>query len=115
MSDTHPQPATPREVRKPRAYVGVLVGLAMVVVALIVLTGRQQPSLAATPKVDIVYISVTEEGPSARAWFDGAPSPGVPVQDALNRFAKQGYQVAAVSEDLRNEINSFVILLQRVN
>jgi hypothetical protein len=44
----------------------------------------------------IVYLNVTGVGPNAKAWFHGAPPAGVQVQEALDRFAEQGYRVSAV-------------------
>ena len=65
--------------------------------------------------VDIIYLHVSGEGPNAKAWYDGAPSPGVPVQDALDSFAKQGYKVARMTDNLRvtADLSAFVLLLQR--
>ncbi len=114
MSDSHPRS---RESRRPRASHSVFLGIAVLVLALVLVAGRQQESHAAGGKVDIVYISVVDEGPTARAWYDGAPSPGVPVQDALNKFAKEGYKVAEITLEVRREAaesSGFVILLQRV-
>jgi hypothetical protein len=93
-----------------------LVSLALVALALIVLAGRQDPSLAAEDgKVDILYLSVTNEGPTAKAWYEGAPSAGVPVQEALTKFGREGYKVVAVTEDLRSSLDAtaIVVLLQR--
>lgn len=94
-----------------------LLGLAALACAGVLLATRSAPSEAADDaRVDIVYVSVTNEGATAKAWYDGAPSPGVPVQDALTRFAREGYRVQAVTHDLRSAVSdtSFVVLLQRV-
>lgn len=44
----------------------------------------------------IVYLSITDEGPNAKAWYKGAPPAGVLVQDALDHFSSEGYHVAEV-------------------
>lgn len=78
----------------------------------------------------IVYISVTGDGPNARAWFHGAPPAGTLVQEALDRFSADGYRVAEVRPYQRSVITvlsetsslsprtaepdeSFMILLQK--
>lgn len=43
-----------------------------------------------------VYLSVTGDGPNARAWFTGAPPAGTLVQEALDRFSAEGYRVVEV-------------------
>jgi hypothetical protein len=94
--------------------------LALLTIGVFVLAGSRQQS-EAEPKgtVEIAYISVIGEGPIARAWYDGAPSPGVPVQDALDHFAEKGYVVARTTDALRQSTrpednSSFAIILQRV-
>ncbi len=100
------------------ARTAVLCLVVALVLAVVLLAGRQPLSHAADEeKVDIAYLYVTGEGSTAKAWYDGAPSPGVPVQDALNKFAKEGYLVSELRPDLRGtqEADSaLVILLQRV-
>ena len=44
----------------------------------------------------LVYVSVTGEGPNAKAWYDGAPPAGAPVQAALDRFAQDGFKFAGI-------------------
>jgi len=44
----------------------------------------------------IAYMSITGEGPNAKAWYKGAPPAGVLVQEALDRFSADGYHVAEV-------------------
>ena len=106
-----------RPARRPRASHAVFLWLAVAVLAVVVLAGRHEVSQAAPIKVDIQYLHVTNEGATAKAWYDGAPSPGIPVQDALDLFAKQGFKVAEVTQSLRSQEDptAFVILLQRVN
>lgn len=45
----------------------------------------------------IAYIYVSGRGATARAWYQGAPPSGTPVQDALDKFTADGYQFAAIS------------------
>jgi hypothetical protein len=78
----------------------------------------------------IVYLSVTGDGPNARAWFHGAPPAGTLVQEALDRFSADGYRVAEVRPYQRSVVRvlteqssltprtaepdeSFMILLQK--
>ena len=52
----------------------------------------------------IAYMSITGYGPNARAWFTGAPPAGTLVQEALDRFAADGYHVAEVRPYQRSVI-----------
>jgi hypothetical protein len=54
----------------------------------------------------IAFLNITGEGPTAKAWYRGAPPAGVPVQDALDTFSEQGYRVASVSPSQRPIITS---------
>ena len=95
-----------------------LLGAAVVVLAVMVVAGRPPESRAGPgAKVDIAYLFVTGEGPSAKAWFKDAPSTGMPVQDALDRFAKDGYRAKLITDELRSTADAvaFVILLERQN
>ena len=74
---------------------------------------------AAPPELEvgIRYLAVSGDGPSARTWYDGAPPAGVPVQDALDHFAKQGFKVAEISQRLAvgtGEASVWTILLERI-
>jgi hypothetical protein len=98
----------------------VLGCFAVCLVGALALSNGLAPSHAdpAPSKVEIAYVSVLGEGPIARAWYDGAPSPGVPVQDALDHFAEKGYVVVRTTDALRNSTkadeSAFAIILQRV-
>jgi hypothetical protein len=78
----------------------------------------------------IVYLSITGEGPNARAWYKGAPPAGALVQEALDRFSAEGYHVAEVRPYQRSVVTvltqdsgiaprtaevdeSFIILLEK--
>lgn len=98
--------------------------LALGVLAFVVLSGGFSGGLASShadqgaKKVKLAYVSVVGEGPIARAWYDGAPSPGVQVQAALDHFAELGYVVVRTTDALRSAVkpedSSFAIILQRV-
>jgi len=114
---------SPRNVPSstPRGPRTTLLWLALVAIGVFVLVGGRSTTEAGDPKqqkVDIAYVAVIGEGQIARAWYDGAPSPGVPVQDALDYFAKEGYHVVRVTDTLRQttkpDDSSFAILLERV-
>jgi len=116
---TAPAAPLPRESRGSSPL--LLVWLALGVLGFFILSGGLSTSHAdqdTDQKVRIAYISVVGEGPIARAWYDGAPSPGVQVQDALDHFAEQGYLVVRTTDALRNALkpddSSFAIILQRV-
>lgn len=73
-----------------------LVGLAT---ALFVTTSAAPAEAEGEPH--IVFLNITGEGPTAKAWYRGAPPAGVPVQDALDTFSEKGYRVANVSPSQR--------------
>jgi hypothetical protein len=49
----------------------------------------------------IVYLYVSGQGPQAKAWYSGGPPSGVPFQDALDTFAKDGFKYAAIASSGR--------------
>lgn len=107
-----PQPSS----RFTLASLVALLGIAVVVLAVTVVVGTPSSSQAEPEsKIDIVYLFVTGEGPSAKAWFKDAPSTGLPVQDALDRFSKEGYHAKLITDELRSTADAvaFVILLER--
>jgi len=86
--------------------------------ALFLVLDSRRPGSAEPPETGnhIVYVSITGEGPSAKAWFDGATPTGVPVQTALDQFSAKGYRVAAVSEARERregEVLVWLLMLQR--
>jgi hypothetical protein len=77
----------------------LLLGVALALGVLLALDAGRRPTAAAPQgKVHTVYISVTGDGPSAKAWFEGAAPAGVPVQNALDHWSERGYRVSALSE-----------------
>ena len=84
-------------------HLPVLLGVLALGIALLFAVGT--PSQAQEgEKTHTVYISVTGDGPNARAWFTGAPPAGTLVQEALDRFSEQGYRVAEVRPYQRSVI-----------
>ena len=98
-----------------RLACGLVLGVAIAFGAIGLAGAPRSSEAAPDDAVSIVYIYVTGEGASAKAWYDGVPSPGVPVQSALDRYAKQGYEVARVTDNLRSTADdvAFTILLQK--
>ncbi len=101
-----------------RNSVTAILAIAVVVLAVVALGGNPSVSHAAEKgTVDIVYLFVTGEGPSAKAWFKDAPSTGMNIQDALDRFAKEGFHAKLITDELRSAADAvaFVIILERTN
>ncbi len=44
------------------------------------------------------FLSISGEGPTAKAWYEGAQPSGVPLQRALDKFNKEGYKIVALTE-----------------
>jgi hypothetical protein len=53
-----------------------------------------------------LYVSVTGDGPNAKAWYAGGSPVGVSVQDALTTLAGQGYRVKALVAGERSVVVS---------
>jgi len=99
-----------------RAALLAVVALAVVGAALALALGARAEDRPAPRETDIRYLAVTGDGPTARAWFDGAPPNGTPVQEALDTFAQQGFRVSQVTQSLivsSSEASRWTILLQR--
>lgn len=99
-----------------RLAVATVLG-AVIALAVTGLSDSPRTSEAAPEKgVSIRYIYVTGEGSVTKAWYDGVPSPGIPVQNALDKFAKEGFRVARLTDNLRSTSDdvAFAIVLQRV-
>lgn len=47
------------------------------------------------------FISISGDGSNAKAWFEGAPASGMRVQEALDRFAREGYRYAGMQPSWR--------------
>jgi hypothetical protein len=80
-------------------------GAALLVVAGILVAAWPSTTGAAEERtVALRYLSVSGDGPTAKVWFDGAPSAGMRVQEALDRFAKDGFRVAHVTPAARPSV-----------
>jgi hypothetical protein len=106
--------------------------LLVAVLALLAVLVFGSPSQAQeSGTVHTVYLSVTGEGPNAKAWYNGAPPTGLLVQEALDRWSEKGYRVKEVRPYLRPFVTvvspdqgtvpqtnqpdeSFVILMEKV-
>ena len=102
----------------PRGHAALLaVGLLTLLGGLAVVAFSARAEDRPAPReTDVRYLAVSGDGPNARAWYDGAPPTGVPVQEALNTFATQGFRVAEVSQAFvvsSAEQARWTILLQR--
>jgi hypothetical protein len=68
--------------------------------AAILLASR--PTAAEEPRPgSIVYVNVSGDGPTSKAWFKGAPPTGMQVQDALDQLVREGYRVHSVTAGFR--------------
>jgi hypothetical protein len=56
-----------------------------------------RPGRADDPPYELRYVSITGEGSTAKAWYEGAPPSGSKVQDALDRFTREGFRLGTVS------------------
>jgi hypothetical protein len=71
--------------------------------ALVVVAGAAlfaaRPGRAEDPPVayELRYVSITGDGGTAKAWFEGAPPSGTKVQEALDRFTSQGFRLGTFS------------------
>jgi hypothetical protein len=109
-----------------RTIAPVLAAVVLVVVLVVGLgrSTRAQPDEGPS----VVYLFVSGDGPSATAWYSGAPPTGEPVQDALDRFP--GYRVATTTaserptaitiarddgtvSDIETTPQSYLVLLER--
>lgn len=112
MATTTPTPSTSRG----RAAVLLLVLLAAVGGAVVLTWGARADERAAPAQVDLRYLAVNGDGPNARGWYDGAPPTGVPVQEALTTFAKEGFRVVEISQSFLitpSDPARWTILLER--
>ena len=86
-----------------RTNVSLWVGLVVLAGALVAAWPRTT-SAEGTPTVSLRYLSVSGEGATAKAWFDGAPTTGMRVQEALDKFAALGFHVAHVTPAARPSV-----------
>lgn len=72
--------------------------LAVLGVSLLASRGTAQ---AEEERTGLRFISISGDGSNAKAWFEGAPASGMRVQEALDRFAREGYRFAGLQPSWR--------------
>ena len=96
---------------------GIAFAVALALVGAGLLAHAVRPGHAApSDAIALRYVSVSGDGPQARAWYDGAPPAGTAVQDALDHFAKQGFRVKTSTRRMHvvsGEASVWSILLER--
>ncbi len=89
--------------KRPHAHLGtthlalLVAVLAGALISLFVLPARSTNAEERGAR-SIIHLSVSGEGSQTKAYYDGAPPAGTPLQDALTKFANEGYIVAAVGD-----------------
>jgi hypothetical protein len=73
--------------------IGIAVASALVAAGVVALAGARRGE-AEEPAYELRFLSLTGEGSTTKAWYEGAPPSGVKVQEALDRFAQQGFRLA---------------------
>jgi hypothetical protein len=81
-----------------RSPLMVLIPCALTALAVVALTRHGS---AQGEDLGLRFISISGEGSSTKAWFEGAPPTGTRVQEALDRFAKEGYRFAGLQPAVR--------------
>jgi hypothetical protein len=87
----------------------LLPALSLCVVAAVALVALTRTGKAADEPYGLRFIALSGEGSATKAWFDGAPPTGTRVQEALDRFAKEGYRFAGIQSSYRqNQVQANV-------
>ena len=81
-----------------RSPLTVLVLCALTALAVVAFTRRGS---AEGEAYGLRFISISGDGSSTKAWFEGAPPTGTRVQEALDRFAKEGFRFAGLQPAFR--------------
>lgn len=76
--------------------VPILLGL-LAGAAVLLLAATTPGEAEEADKREIVYIAITGQGPTAKAWYRGAPPTGEEVQPAFDRFGARGFRVTHVA------------------
>jgi hypothetical protein len=97
----------------------VFFGLLLVAAGLVFVAARPGRAEEASG-YDLRYLSITGEGSNAKAWFEGAAPGGAKVQEAIDRFAKEGYRLGSLAPAWRpgtvaqgQGSETYVLLLER--
>ena len=75
----------------------VLAFLGLAALVSVALLWNAEPSRAQADPHS-VFLHVRGQGPTATAWYKGAPPAGILVQEALDRFSGQGYRIVRVTD-----------------
>lgn len=60
-----------------------------------------RPTAADDGPYELRYLGISGDGSNAKAWYEGAPPSGARIQEALDRFAKEGFRYAALTPTWR--------------
>ena len=98
----------------------LFLGLLLVAAGLVFVASRPGRAEESTG-YDLRYLSITGEGNNAKAWFEGAAPGGARVQEALDRFTKEGYRLGTLAPAWRpggaptaaGTDTAYVLLLER--
>jgi hypothetical protein len=60
-----------------------------------------RPTAAEEGPYELRYLGISGDGSNAKAWYEGAPPSGARIQEALDRFAKEGFRFAALTPTWR--------------
>ena len=74
-----------------------LVLAAVLAAGVIVLALGHASRVEAADAHRIEYVQIGGRGANARAWYYGAPPSGVPVQEALDKFAAEGLHFSGIA------------------
>lgn len=88
--------STPARSRVP-APIWLVMGALVALLCVATFTSNPAGADGAKPH-ETQFLSITGEGPTAKAWYEGAQPSGVPLQQALDKFNKEGFRVVAVTE-----------------
>lgn len=81
--------------------VATVAALGLLAVLGVSLLGPRGTAQAEEERTGLRFISISGDGNNAKAWFEGAPASGMRVQEALDRFAREGYRFAGLQPTWR--------------
>lgn len=88
---------TPTPSRRMTAPIWLALG-ALLAALVFVASRPGEAEAEPAPSVVTRFLSVTGEGPTAKAWYEGAQPSGIPLQRALEKFNTDGFRVVTVTE-----------------
>lgn len=80
-------------MNRPIPFLALLGALGVLAVLLV---APRDHARAEDERTGLRYLSISGDGSNAKAWFEGAPASGMRVQEALDRFAREGYRFAGM-------------------